>query len=561
VTSRPLLTEKAQTPICCLVILAGIFYAYAQVGGHSFIDFDDGLYLFNNLRIIEGLTWTNLAWSLTNTDAANWHPITWLSLFTDREFFGPYSGGYLLMNVAYHGIASCLCFLAFKKATCSAFAGFAIAFFFALHPANAESVAWLSSRKSILDAIFWFLGIWLYLKSLDSGNRVFYLLVFTSHLLGLMCKSMHVTFPCALWLVHVLYFSKTKGGDIVGVGKLLSELGKAFKSSIPMLLVSIYFCGVTLVAQEPALSNLSLEPRLINSILSYERYLWMFFNPREFAPFYPFFSSNLHATQVIRPIIILLLITALGVLLLAKRSPDFLVGWLWYVGTLVPVIGLVQVGSQSHADRYLYIPCIGLGLMLVSLFNLLSSRSGRVKYLAAGWLCATTLSLAVATKIQAAYWKSGVILFKHSLSVTGDCVTSVFALANSYGRENRNREAMDFLLSKISIATQPGVKARLLVRYGIFSMTEAEPQAALVAFQNAHDLGLENKRLFYMMAEAALNIGDLALAEHYLALVASAKSDRTSQSELDQFLLDFAINRLPFTLEQKKAAHSEESDR
>jgi hypothetical protein len=547
------ISPNARTPLGCLLILLGIFYAYAQVGGHRFVEFDDGLYAFDNRKLIVGLTWENIVWAFTNVDAVNWHPLTWLSLLVDRELFGPRPGGYLLMNVLWHSIAACLCYVAFKKTTGSQFIGLTIGLVFALHPANVENVAWLSSRKSILDAGFWFLGIIFYIRFLQTKQRLYYLLVFTTHLLGLMCKSMHVTFPCTLWLIHALFHvcHNTEKSDWKA---WWSVSRSALIYSAPMLLVSIYFSLVTLAAQSPAMSSLgymSITDRLINSTLSYDRYLWMFFHPTEFAPFYPLFLQDLTVSNLIVPLITLVSITA-ACLLAASRHPRFLIGWLWYVGTMVPVIGLVQVGSQSHADRYLYIPGIGLALILVSFFKLIPTSRTYSKWLATIWLAGITLSLAAATKIQAAYWKDGIVLFRHSLAVTGDCVTSVNALSSAYGRQQRYTEGMAFLKEKIDIAKNPINRARFLTQYAGMAMAENKMEEAMKSLEEAIKLGYTEQRPYYMAALVSLELDDIESAEKYHSKLKNLPSTGNLQFSIDSMFLDFGIGNLDTLIQIKK---------
>ena len=548
------ISPNARTPLGCLIILLGIFYAYAQVGGHRFVEFDDGLYAFDNRRLIVGFNWENFVWAFTNVDAVNWHPLTWLSLFMDRELFGPRPGGYLLMNVAWHSLAACLCYIAFKKTTNSHFIGLTIGLIFALHPANVENVAWLSSRKSILDAGFWFLGIIFYVKLLQTKNRVYYLLVFLTHLLGLMSKSMHVTFPCTLWLIHALYYASLPR-EALKQTSWRAEIKAALLYSAPMLLISIYFSLVTLSAQTPAMSTLDYMPviqRVINSTLSYERYLWMFFHPTQFAPFYPLFNSDLILSKLFFPACFLILVTTLC-LLVVRKQPSFLIGWLWYLGTMVPVIGLVQVGSQSHADRYLYIPCIGLALILVTFFKLIPNLNARAKWFAPLWLVLITVSLASATKIQAAYWKNGVTLFQHSLAVTGDCMTSVIALSAAYGREDRAEEGINFLDEKISISIKnTGNRARLLTQYAGLALKNKQPEKALDALKNAIDLGNTDRRTYFLTVVAALESKNITDAEKYYALLNATTNIGNTDFSYTTMNLEFSIQIMSEWIEQKK---------
>ena len=459
----PFLTLKLQPTtekilIDCLLISLAIFIPYSQVAQHRFIEFDDGLYTYQNTHIIRGLTWESIVWAFTNTDAANWHPLTWITHLIDRELFGPHAGGYLLMNVAWHTLAACSCYLAFFKCTKQRFFALTVAIIFAVHPANVENVAWTSERKSLLDAFFWFIGIIAYIEYLESRKLRFYGIVMITHLLGLMAKAMHVTFPCTLILLHLLHMVSTANGQTHTLRDYRTAIFASLKLVWPLLLISGYFSFVTASAQSLAMSSMenhSVIGRSVNALQSYQKYILMFYNPGDLAPFYPLFFTEQQLARAIFPGILLCLVTVL-LLLLARKRPVPLLGWFWFLGTMVPVVGLVQVGSQSHADRYLYIPMLGLAFVFPELFGALHSWSiKKLNYFHTAWLAITAIALGAATYIQVGYWKDGVSLFQHSLRVTGDCMTSVNCLTCAYLRNGRTEDALRFLESKISIAKNP----------------------------------------------------------------------------------------------------------
>ena len=450
-------TEKIL--IDCLLITLAIFIPYSQVAQHRFIEFDDGIYAFQNTFIIQGLTWDSLVWAFTNTDTANWHPITWITHLIDREIFGPHAGGYLLMNVAWHTAASCLCYVAFLRCTKKRLFALTVALIFALHPANVENVAWTSERKSLVDAFFWFLGTIAYLDYIETKKLKFLGIVFITHLLGLMAKPMNVTFPCTLVLVHLLYLTSNANSREISFQEYRQTLFTSLKSLWPLLLLSGYFSLVTASAQTMAMSSVAAHPvsaRIINALQAYEAYVRMFFNPGQLAPFYPLFMSEPDLAKAMVSLLLLGCITLLFVFFAFKKQPVPLLGWLWFLGTMVPVIGLVQVGAQSHADRYLYIPMIGLAFVFPALFDAFAGWKIKSRqFFQSAWLAATALALTLATNIQVSYWKDGVSLFKHALQVTGDCVTSVNCLTCAYLRLERYSEAIAFLESKILVAKNP----------------------------------------------------------------------------------------------------------
>jgi tetratricopeptide (TPR) repeat protein len=515
---KPLFSSDYQFDILiCLGLVLAIFIPYRQVAGHRFTEFDDGIYTFYNTYIIRGLCWESIRWAFTNTEAANWHPLTWLSHLIDRELFSSHPGGYLLENVAWHALASCLCYLAFLKATGSRLFAFTVALFFALHPANVENVAWTAERKSILNAVFWFSAIIAYLAYLETRSFASYGLTIIFHILGLLSKAMSVTLPCTLILIHLLYLSyhpdrrDTSSSWLKYVQKLIVPI-------LPLLALSIYFSAVTMSAQSIAMAD-TVYPvghRLINVLLSYERYLAMFFCPRNLAVFYPLFFQDLAFRQAIPAILILCALSLLA-LLLVRRQPQLLIGWCWFLGTMVPVAGLVQVGSQSHADRYLYIPMLGLAFVFPVLFEELHSMGTSARRVLIGVsLAGFGISMIVATQIQVSYWQDGVTLFQHSLSVTGDCETSVQNVAVAYSRAERYRELIAFCDSKIAVAQNPLHKGELATFKASALNNTYKYEAAIESALKALAWGDAEVSTYWVLALSHYRLGHSDKALEYL---------------------------------------------
>lgn len=542
-------TEKIL--IDCLLITLAIFIPYSQVAQHRFIEFDDGLYTYQNNFIINGLTWDSVVWAFTNTDAANWHPLTWISHLVDRELFGPHPGGYLLMNVAWHMLAACLCYLAFLRCTKQRFFALTVTLIFALHPVNVENVAWTSERKSILDAFFWFLGIIAYIDYLETRKLKFYGVVLITHILGLMAKAMHVTFPCTLVLIHLLYMVSNGNGRTFSPKDYGLAIWSSLKSVWPLLLLSGYFSLITASAQTIAMSSMEIHPvsgRIVNVLQSYEKYIQMFFNPGDLAPFYPLFFKEQLWTYAILPGLFLGSITVLLVLLAVKQRPAPLLGWLWFLGTMVPVIGLVQVGAQSHADRYLYIPMIGLAFVFPELFDALTTWGKKgLQYFRFGWLALTAASLGLATLIQVGYWENGVTLFQHALRVTGDCVTSVNSLGCAYLRNERYADGISFLESKIRVAKNPYNIGKLYTLKAQAELMLNKNEAAIVSANKAVANGRGETITFWILANAHYRLKQPDLAKVSLATAKELLGER-SLYQLNDYYIREGIRWLDETL-------------
>lgn len=537
------------TVLTCLGLTLAIFVCYREVAGHRFVEFDDGIYTFQNTYIIRGLCWDSVCWAFTNFDAANWHPLTWISHLVDRELFGSSPGGYLLMNVFWHITASCACFVAFFKLTNSYSTALVVTIFFALHPANVENVAWTSERKSLLNAFFWFLAIWTYLRFKRTREFRDYGIVIIAHLLGLMCKAMSVTLPCTLILLELLQAQYREPGRSLHLDELRNLVRRAIWQTLPLSLISIYFCVITASAQRIAMSSLEVLPvmsRIVNALQSYERYLAMIFHPTRFAIFYPLFNSDINIVDGLIPSVLLIIIT-LGVFFLARYRIDFVVGWLWFLGTMIPVIGIVQVGSQSHADRYVYIPILGVALWIPALIELIKSISQPARlYVGLGFSAVAGLSLGLATYFQVRVWENGITLFRHSLAITGDCMTSVGSLTSSYLRQDRGEEAFQFISSKIALSKNPENKAKLIALKAHILLSQGKYRESLAAANESIELGSRTSQILWLASQCNFELGNLSQAKAFLK-----EAEQVGPIMRDTFLSDIGLRVMMHQLRRK----------
>jgi len=551
---RPLFSSDYRFDILvCLGLVLAIFIPYHQVAGHRFIEFDDGVYTFYNTHIIKGLRWESVCWAFTNTDSANWHPLTWISHLVDRELFLSHPGAYLLENVAWHALASCLCYVAFHKVTGNRLFGFIVALIFAVHPANVENVAWASERKSLLNAAFWFCAMITYVDFLKTRSFRAYGFTAIAYMLSLLSKPMSVTLPCTLVLVHALYLVYHPD-QRDGASQPRQYLKRLLLPALPLFALAAYFGAVTLSAQSMAMpTGYPLQSRLINAVLSYERYLEMFFHPTGLAAFYPIFVSDLTLRAAIPALLVLSAITAV-VLLLIRKKPQLLIGWCWFLGTLVPVIGLVQVGSQSHADRYLYIPMLGLAFVFPVLFEALRSLSlSARRAVTAASLGVLGASMILATQIQVSYWKDGVTLFRHSLAVTGDCVTSVFNLVVAYGRTERFEEMVAYVDSEIAVAQNPLNKGKLAALKAMALYALKKHELAIASAKQAIEWGDTKGSAYWTMAASNYELGNLDESARCL-VKAKAVHTPANETNLIEVQLDRSLTTLEALLKEKASA-------
>lgn len=396
------------TVLSFLVILI-----YAQTVGFNFINFDDNLYVYENSFVTSGLNWTNIKWAFTHFHSANWHPLTWISHQLDVTIFGPKAGGHHATNVIFHLINSILAFVVFQKYTDSFSKSAIIAALFAVHPMHVESVAWISERKDVLSTMFWFLTMWTYFAYVKKGeNKNFYILTLLFFILGLLSKPMLVTLPFVLLLLDYGFLERLK---------TTADLKKLIVEKIPFFALSAVSSYITILAQKnwgaiQSLEMLPFQTRFFNAFVSYAKYIVSFFYPVKLSVWYPY-NENLSSFEITASVILLISISALCVWQFEKRK-YLLTGWLWFLGTLIPVIGLVQVGNQPIADRYTYIPYFGLFLMLVfGLKDLFDHLKIEAKVFYVIWAIAILIFSVIANR-QTSHWKNDATLYKHSLSVT-----------------------------------------------------------------------------------------------------------------------------------------------
>jgi Flp pilus assembly protein TadD len=380
---------------------------YSQVNNFAFLTFDDNQGLLGNPQVRDGFSWGGVGWAFTTGYASNWFPLTWFSHMLDFQLFGLDAGWHHLTNVLIHALSSLLLFALLNRMTGRKWESAFVAFVFALHPLHVESVAWVSERKDVLFAFFWFLTTWLYLDFVEKRTVGRYLLVVAAFCLGLMSKQMIVTLPFALLLLDAWPLKRT------GLKTLVLE-------KVPLVALSIAASLITLLAQKKggavqSLDEIPLVARIANALMAYVIYIANFFWPSGLAFFYPYARWPLW--EVIFAGVALAAMSVL-VLLASRRRPYLAVGWFWYLGTLAPVIGLIQVGHQSRADRYTYVPLIGIAIMVAWAAADVFEKYPGVRRAFAGVAVAVCLGWMLTTWTQIKYWKDSAELYTRAIAVT-----------------------------------------------------------------------------------------------------------------------------------------------
>lgn len=439
--ASPTRLQLADLAIAACLIAATVL-VYAQVRTHGFLTHDDPEYVTANAHVMAGLTTSGAAWALTTGHDANWFPLTWVSHMADVQAFGLNAGAHHLDSVALHVLSAVLLFFLFRRMTGARWPSALVACLFALHPLHVESVAWVAERKDVLSGLFWMLTLWAYVAYVERPGRGRYALVLAAFGLGLMAKSMIVTLPFVLLLLD--WWPLGRWSAASGRRNAATALVPLVREKLPLLALSAAVSIVTFFVQRSAgavasVDAVPLADRLANAVVSYVVYLRDLIWPAGLTIFYPL--RPVETSAVIAAGAIIVAISAL-VVRAAGRRPYLAVGWFWYLGTLVPVIGLIQVGSQSHADRYTYIPSIGITVAAAWGLAEIASRWPRYRMFVAGLAGAACVAAAVTTWRQLPYWQNSESLFEHALEVTGDNDVAQFNLGLVRRSEGRLDEAL-----------------------------------------------------------------------------------------------------------------------
>ena len=459
----------------CLLLAAAVCAVYVQAVGFDFVNYDDPIYVSENEQVLQGLTAENILWALTSEHGGNWHPLTGISHMTDCELFGLAPGGHHAVNVILHAINTLVVFWLLTAMTGAAWRSALVAALFGLHPLHVESVAWISERKDVLSAFFWLLSMWAYLAYTRRGGSGRYLLTMLFLTLGLMAKPMVVTLPLALLLLDYWPLGRMRSG-LPGQRSILFLVIE----KIPLLVLAAIASGLTVLFQRGAgavmaLDEIPLLSRVANALVSYVFYLAKTFWPSGLAVRYP--HPNLPGGtpwewwQVAGAGLLLALITGLVVRSYKKRYLFF--GWFWFVGTLVPVIGLVQVGTEARADRYTYIPLAGVFIIAAwGVPELLAKRRHRkVLFFAAASLAVAALS--VCSWFQARHWTNSITLGERSIAVTEGNYMMQNNLGNALADAGRLDEAIELYRHALRIhPTYPDTYNNLgtaLTEQGLFA--------------------------------------------------------------------------------------------
>jgi len=496
-----------------LLLILLVLGIYGQTAGFDFINLDDDVYVVLNPRVNTGLSPGTIAWAFTGTAGGNWHPVTWLSHMLDVQLFGLAPRGHHLVNVLLHATNALLLLLLLQRLTGSLWRSALVAALFTAHPLHVESVAWVAERKDVLSTLLGLLAILAYLGYARKPEKARYLLALGLFTLGLMAKPMLVTLPAVLLLLDFWPLGRYGGigaapRNAGGRGRV--PLGRLLGEKIPFVVLALGSGIITLGVQSrggavKSTDLFSLQDRLANALVAYVSYIGDMLWPTGLAVYYPHPAGSLPAWAGMAAAGVLGLVCA-AVLQQAGRRPHLAVGWFWYLATLVPVIGFIQVGTQARADRYTYLPLTGLFIALA--WSLPRPRRGAARAYAFAVLAAMAVGLlALGARVQTGYWKDSVTLLSHALDVvSGGRPTQApprsmllyFNLGNAYSDRAQHAQAIESY--KLAIADYPW-HAKIYFNLGNSYAALGQHREAVTAYQKAVELAPD-------FADAYFNLGD-----------------------------------------------------
>ncbi len=525
-------TPRDLRPWLCLALAALVLVPYAQVWEHEFTALDDPHYVTANPQVQEGVTLRGVAWAFTTIEAANWHPVTWLSHMVDIEMFGLRPGPHHMVSVLMHAANAVLLFLSLAGMTGNVWPSALVAALFAVHPLRVESVAWASERKDVLSGLFFMLTLLAYRRYTRRPGVGSFLAVSASLAAGLLAKPMLVTMPFVLLLLDVWPLGRTRLGTSVLVSPRGAAPGRGLSiprlllEKAPLMALAAISAAVTLFAQGRGGTVMSFEVvpavgRATNAMAAYVVYLWKTLWPADLAFLYPhpaLLRSPAEGILVTHGLVAGVLLAATTAVLLrqARRRPYLLVGWLWFIVMLLPVIGLVQVGAQAWADRYTYLPLVGVSVMVAWGAREIAGKWARRRAGVATSAAIAIVVLGVTTWRQVRVWRDSETLYRHALSVTRDN----YVAHNSLGSvlEGRGSLADARVQYERALSIKPD-HALAMYNLGVLLEKQGDRAGARQQYEQALRADPRSAQARNNLAGLAVAAGDVEVARfHYEAL-------------------------------------------
>ncbi|MGO9587298.1 MAG: tetratricopeptide repeat protein, partial [Limisphaerales bacterium] len=523
------LNDRWLVPGVCLFLAAIIWVVFSQTLAYEFVNFDDNDYVYENPAVTRGLNLKGVEWAFAHSVEFNWHPLTIMSHMLDYRWYGLNAGGHHLTNLLLHTATAILLFLVLRRMTGFLWRSAFVAAVFAIHPLHVESVAWVSERKDVLSGLFFMLTLWAYARYVKKSkvqspkSKVYYSLMLLFFVLGLLSKPMLVTLPFVLLLLDYWPLNRfaplTLAPAVTGNGdsmKSHSVLWRLILEKIPLLVLTGAACVATMVAQRDIIISAPLALRIGNAAVSYVVYLRQMVCPVGLAVLYPYPEDGLPGWEITLAVVLLAGISC-GVFLRRQKEPYLLIGWLWYLGMLVPAIGLVQSGLHAYADRYTYLPQIGLYLMLTWTAADLCAGWRHRRVVLGGGASIILVALIFCARTQTSYWRNSESLWTHTLACTSDN----YIVHNVLGCTLLQKKRLDEALTHFQKALQ--IKPRYVeacYNAGNALLQKGKVDEAITYYQKALQIIPGYTKACYNLGNALLQKGkvDEAIAEYQKVL-------------------------------------------
>ena len=519
----------------CVFLAAIVWMSFSGALGSDFVNFDDNTYVYANPHVARGLTVTSIGWAFTHVHAANWHPLTTISHMLDCEIYGLQPWGHHLANILLQAVAAILLFLALRKLTLSLWPSAFVAAIFAVHPLRVESVAWISERKDVLSGVFFMLTLLAYARYARSARFSLgrYLTVIVLFALGLLCKPTLVSLPFVLllldyWPLQRMQSANAKDPKAKTKSQRSDPTSSIFQrliiEKIPFFVLSAVSCVVTFIAQKNALNatqKVVFSERVANAVISYAAYLGQTIWPVHLAVLYPYREYDFAIWRVVFALVLVSLISIV-VWIYRKPFPFLLIGWFWFLGMLVPMSGIIQVGWQSRADRYTYLPQIGLLLAITWAVTELFKKMPQHRWLLAVAVAFITLSLVLRTRAQTSTWKNSVTLWQNAVENTPNNYVAYNNLGESLVAEEEFNRAVTAFEKAIQIN---GSMRQAEYNLGNVFVRQHHLPEAIDHYQRALQIKPDYAEAECNLCNALLQSGEPSLAVYHCEKAVELKPD------------------------------------
>ena len=533
------MTRTRQMLVIGLVLSALILAVFSRLTGYDFVSYDDANYVSNNPLVRDGLSRQSIAWAFTTRHSGYWHPVTWIAHMLDCQLFGLNAGAHHLGNILIHMANTLLLFSLLSRSAGSVRKSAFVAALFAVHPLHVESVAWIAERKDLLSTFFWLLTLGAYLQYVEQRRKWSYVLAMAVYAIGLMTKPMIVTLPAIFLLLD--FWPLNRLARIPKSAQAWRRTGFVLAlEKAPFFVLALMSAAVTFLTTKaggvvPSLDQLTMGMRMKNTVVAYAMYLFKMVWPMDLAVLYPF-NPQLPTWKVASSVLLLVAISVL-VIAYARRRPYLVTGWLWYLVMLLPVIGLVQAGAQSMADRYSYLSLVGIFIMLTwgvsEVADYTNARRGHFFLFSTVFRCSAAglviLALAARSWFQVGYWRNTATLFEHAGQVTENNYIAFINRGLIASEEGRFDEALGYYRKALNICPNYSI---IYSEMGMTLMQQGKIDAAICAFRHSLDMKPDNPRVYNNLGIALAKQGKLdeAVAHFIKALSIRPDDDQAHQN-------------------------------